>query len=62
MAGKSDERDLLEDLCIDRRIRLQWVLQKCVDSNGTDKGRQNWRAVVKMEMKFGFHKYGELLD
>jgi hypothetical protein len=35
---------------------------KCLDLNGIAQGRQNWRALVKMEMKFVFHKYKELLD
>jgi len=35
---------------------------KYMHLNGIAQDRQNWRALVKMEVKFWFHKYRELLD
>jgi hypothetical protein len=38
------------------------VRGQCMYLDGIVQGRQNWQAPVKVEMKFGFHKYRELLD
>jgi hypothetical protein len=55
LVGKSVERDHLEDLGIDGKVILKWVLKNLGGGGGARKnwirltqGRDKWHAVVKL--------------
>jgi hypothetical protein len=49
--GDLRDRDHLEDLSIDGRIKLKWVFKKC-DGIDLAQNRTRWRAFVNAVVKF----------